>query len=130
MTCWQTRFSDASAAAAQAEDARINKAIEELKRSILAAPMAGDALSELLRADVGMSKVRTRVAVDGHDIEVELQDGLWRVLDPWSLTVKELNASNLAHNSNEYVGIFNTTTHTDFSILRDSSGSHVRSNPA
>lgn len=76
MSCWERTFQWIGLAADLS-------GLDELYKSLCSdRAMSADALSDLLRQDVPGAKVQTRIAVDGHDVEVQNENGIWTVLRP------------------------------------------------
>lgn len=80
MTCWQRKFQN------EPDLSGMNDLLKALTSS---SALALGALHELLMSDVpGFSRrVPTRIAVDGHDVEVQQENGIWRVLNPNDITL-------------------------------------------
>ena len=94
MSCWERTWQIVQV---QREFRRIDREIEVLRQSLYEhVVMSSDALSNLLGLNITGS-VETRVALDGHDVEVKLEDGIWRTVDPQTLTVPSLLTPSNKH---------------------------------
>lgn len=119
MTCWDRVWQLVKVR--NQENERIDREVELLRQSLYAdVAMPTDALAQLLGEHITGS-VETRIAADGHDVEVHFEDGLWRVIDPLSLTLKALPSSKVAHNTTQYgaAHILTTADNSAHPIFRD-----------
>lgn len=130
VSCWERVWSAAEQRQARAyramrgEYARIDREVEALKDSLTSdRRLSADALSTLLGMNVS-GPVEARIAVDGHDVEVRLEDGLWRVLNPQTFTLGDehilaLNASTIRHtDSRDVIAQLLTTSNPTDRLLR------------
>jgi len=88
MVCWD-RVWDAAAQrraaafrALKGEYERIDREIEALRQAVYSdTKMSSDAMALILGQNI-TGTVEVRMAVDGHDIEVREEAGVWRVINP------------------------------------------------
>lgn len=109
MSCWDRRWRDSlgnpsggpSGGLDPDEYQRIDREVEALRASLYEhVPMSSDAMSVLLGQQV--SGVQTRIAADGHDVEVKFENGLWQVLDPKTLKIAEPRITFMLHNQGKH----------------------------
>ena len=79
MVCWNRLWTPRQ----REVDREMNQALEELRKTLTTSQaLAPDAMTVLLGGVELVSEVEARLAKDGHDIEVKLNGGSWRVLQP------------------------------------------------
>lgn len=128
MTCWERTWERVAREQIRRDNERIDREVELLRQTLYSdVRMSPSAMSLILGVQV--SQVDTRIAADGHDVEVRFEDGLWRVLDPRTLTVPSLNlgkdhilalnASTMLHNQNrDVLTDLHTTSNPNHHIFR------------